>query len=539
MKRALPLAVCLLMTVTFLVTGFSVAGNIPAVSESGTKNTGWVRMDSSIVVYWLDVNNILHVKKYNSGLVVTGQFEKQFKNFAPSELSLQYASEHRIEFDVKGRNHSGDVFIFLDKKLQLVYASTVIGSGGKKAAKDNHKRWDYFRDDLREWEVFQNDTFDSKTNRITITALEQRQFDLANTYPKTVREFRLDLDSISIEAAKIMKVVNNKVYVYVNESTEDGKQFIYCVDAGTGKLIYKTRLSIKYNDASSVKSKPVYRDATSCICSKCYWDEKLNRLLVSGTWLTDAVSYSGLFLMEMDTLGNITGSAAVYGVWLDNSVDYDARTGMFAYQVCDKAYQRVVEMKPLANGKFLVLSELYGKKLSAKSGSAQAIYFVDDFYHYFCMEAQVFTIDVNSVKPIQPNEWTPTVWQGNQHLDSITGFIPLKTHLVDHQFNDDVNDLCDASKAQHYRAFAEIENNRFYKVLTTDSVQVGNGTVTRSWFWKTLSNVVSKNATALIAPTPVHNQNFSLRSDFSPIDSRKMFRFDLTGDGFALSIVPW
>ncbi len=537
MKRV-SLQILLFASISILCGAFSPfnIGNTSApVTRTGLSNIAVKQIDSCLLIYAINTaNNSFVVDMYDPQLRLVHQFTEKISGFIPYTATLQYSSDLRLEFVITDHYNSKQQYIFLNKELVPYYRSssspqlTLLTSSLSKTL-------DEYRIDDFAWEIRTELVEVGWSGRYTVTSLYQYGIKLSPQFPMMEVNRRIVLDSAEVEYAKVFLVRDNKIYVYVNQSTESGKQFVYCISGLDGSLIYKTQLRVQYGDSSP---KP-YADA--CIYSNCFWNDKLNKLMISGTWVTASSQQSGLFLIMLNDDGTVNASSADNRIYLLATVPYSPATGMAGYSVASNSYQCVRKMQYANDGQFVVLSETYGRKLKPKEADAQDLVYVDGAYHYFCVAAQYYDIANGSIRPVNHSEFfEPVTWSANHHLDSITGFVPKETKIYDEQFANDINRICDGTIAEsHYESVFFTGKPSHVKLLSSGDVTVSPGKNTVAYFSKIAAGGKKQNCIAFLSPNPIHEQNFSERNDFYAIDAQRLYRVHLEGTSYTLSVIPW
>lgn len=512
-----------------LISAFTFIGTPAPVTRTGLSNIAVKQIDSCLLVYGINTaNNSLVVDMYDPQLRLVHQFSEKIAGFIPYTVTLQYQSELRLEFVITDHYNSKKQYIFLDTELKAYYRSQV-SPPVTLLIPASIKVIDNFRIDDFAWEI-RTETQDAGAGRtLTLTTLYQYGIKLLPTFPFYEVNRAIVLDSSAVEYAKVFLVRDNKIYVYVNQSTENGKQFVYCLSGLDGKLIYKTQLRVQYDDDRNPEGAKPY--AKSCIFSKAIWNQKLNKLMISGTWMTDAADQSGLFLLMMNEDGTINSSIGDKGSILNRPVEYESATGIVGHGVTSQTYQCVKKMDYQLNGNFVVFTELYGRDANR----------MDEDYHYFCVEAQYFDVTNGSIKPRKYEKFTALInWNANHHLDSIAGFVPKQTKLSDRHYANDMNRICDGTLGGPYFQSAFLTGKTStVKLLSRNDVAVSPTQNTVAYFSKSVSGAGNLNCIAFLSPNPIHEQNFSERNDFYAIDAQRLYRVTLNGNGYTVKVIGW
>lgn len=363
---------------------------------------------------------------------------------------------------------------------------------------------------------------------------------------KTFNGWDITLDSTDAEYGRIFLIRNGRIYLYVNYSAEQQRQFIYCLNQADGKIIYKTRLVVGFTDAqraSDYWGMPKFTESDACIFSNYYWDEKIDRLIIGGTWLADSSSKTGLFLIQLDGNGVIRGSVVNYAYWLSSRTFGGQHSGQGNFSRNGDSYYRIGSMGYQKDGTFTVLSEVHARiKLfkPQQSGNPESIYFQDDSYHYFTLLSQYFLVGSGSIK-IRTDDIVQTVdWAANHHLDSIIGFVPGVTKLGDNKSENDINRICDASNDQGcYVASFRDQGTTGIKVLTRELINADGKKQFQGYFTKTQHAVAGRDWRAFLEPYPVSHQDFAHPAVYFAPTSSLLYRVEPTANGYKLSTVPW
>lgn len=526
-----------------LVTASFIPDNFPApITRTGLTNARVAQTDSCLLIYGINsTDNSLMVEMYDPQLRLVHQFTEKIIGFNASSADLQYNSELRLEFVVNDQKNLKQKFIFLDKELRAYYKSesapkvTVLRSPTTRTL-------DKFRIDDFAWEIRteQQDIGAGKT--ATITSLYQYGIKLLPAFPMQEVNRAIVLDSSAVEYAKVFLVRENRIYVYVNESTTEGKQFVYCFSGLDGALIYKTRLAVDYSETkkNADQSSQISSAVDACIFSNHYWDQKLNRLIVGGTWIMNSSDHSGIFLIQLDETGAIKAGIADEGSWLNSKVEFDPAKGIVDHRVNRRTYQRITKMGYQPDGGFVVLSELYGLKITSRNGDSKTVAQPDTFYHFFCIQAQYFSMQSNSVKLKNENlVFAGAPWSANYHLDSIAGFVPKVTKLSDELYANNVNEICDGSGTGYFKTDFLSSVKDGIKVLSTNGVLVSESSKAVAYFSKTIYTRKNSNCDAMLSPNPVHEQNFAERNDYYAIDANRLYRVTTIANGYSLQVISW
>lgn len=489
---------------------------------------------------------------YDPQLRLIHQFNEKITGFTASSATLQYSSDLRLEFVVNDQKNQKQKFIFLDKDLKAYYKSE---SSPKPIVLTTAqvKTLDKFRIDDFAWEIRTETQEIGWSGTATRITLYQYGIKLQPMWPSYELNRAIVLDSSAVEYGKVFLVRDNKIYVYVNESTVNGKQFVYCISGLDGKLIYKTELSVSFSNPLSEHdefgiSKFEYSDA--CIFSNYFWDPKLNRLIIGGTWLAkstlklaDSTFNSGIFLVQLDENGTVTGSTADYAYWYESRTYGGQHSGTGGFSRNKETYYRIKSMGYQGDGTFSILTEAYGKlRLFQPAGKEpEKIYLQDELYHYFSVEAYYFQMKLGLIEPKCAECIVRIVpWVANHHLDSITGFISGKSRMSDKKWASDVNVLCDGmlSDGCYSAGFRGPEKNAA-KVLTCEPVNYDGTNDNEIYFSKSIFSANNSNRVALLEPNPIHEQNFAEQNDFYAIDAQRLYRVSVKAEGYSLRITNW
>ena len=523
----------------FLCSFIGFTGSPAPVIRTSLTNIGAKQIDSCLLVYGINAaTNSLVVEMYDPQLRLLHQCNEKIAGIVATIPALTYSSDLRLEFTVYDRNESQQRSVFLDKELKTYYKSQA--STPPTLITAQTKVLDYYRIDDYAWEIRTEAEQIGWSGSATVTRLYQYGIKLNPSFPMKELNRAIVLDSFAVEYAKVFLVRDNKIYVYVNESTERGQQFIYCFNGLDGTLIYKTPLTVTYNAQGGYGSiRPV--KAQACIFSKGYWNEKLNKLMIAGTWIISSEAQSGLFLVALNEDGTLNAGFADDPISLMTPVTYKASNGITACGVIANSYQCVRRMEYLQDGSFVVVSEVYGKKLRAKGNEADALSFVDDGHHYFCIVTQYYEIANGSIKLRNPKETGESFsWNGNHHLDSIQGFIPKQTKLSEKPYKDDINRICDGTiDRPYFESIFFVGKYLEMHLLSRNEVAVTASQNCMEYFACIASGANRKNCNALMSPYPVRGQNYSEQNDYFAIDATRLYRVAYPKDGYALSITNW
>lgn len=530
--------VCLLCG---LFSAFNIVGSPAPVNRTGLSNIAVKQIDSCLLIYGINTtDNSFVVDLYDPQLKLIQQFNEKITGFTALSADLQYSSDLRFEFVVNDQKNQKQKFIFLDKELKPDYRSE--SSLKPTLLVSNQVRiLDKFRIDDFAWEIRTETIEISWSGRSTVTSLYQYGIKLLPACPFYEVNRAIVLDSSAVEYAKVFLVRDNKIYVYVNQSTASGKQFIYCINGLDGKLIYQTQMVASFNDFLLEDKNwniTKFPNSDAAIFSNYYWDEKNKCLIVGGTWFLESQSRTGTFLLQLDENGAITASSVDYDYWYETprpagqAVDFHAfaRNKNTCYRIKDMGYQ--------GDGTFSVMCEAYAKVNLFKSGSG--VYTKDDFHHYFSIEAYYFYLKPGSIKrkcegyPVRVSPWA-----NNHRLDSISGYVQGKTRMGDRQFPNDVNILCDSEQDGYFRSVIRGPGKNATKVLTCEPVVTGGTNETMVYFAKQAFSFNNSNRIAFVEPIPLRQQSFIQRNEYYPIDASRIYCITFTVDGYNLKVIGW
>lgn len=529
-----------------LISAFALVDNLAPVTKSGLKSVNVVQVDSCLVIYGVNpTTNSLVVDMYDPQLRLVHQFSEKIAGFTAHAVSLQYSSGLRFEFVVSDMKNKSRKFIFLDKELKATYQSestvkpAVISSASEITL-------DSFRTDEFAWEIKTVNQDLSFGKMQALTSLYQYGIKLNPSFPLHELNRSIVLDSAVVEYAKVILVRENKVYVYVNQSTQNGNQFVCCYSAIDGRLVYRTKLVASFNDTQLEDPNwdiDRFSKSDATLISNCFWDDRTNRLIIGGTWLLNMGKQSGTFLMQLDEKGVITASCVDYDYWYSSPIYGGQHSGNGAFSRNSFTYYRIKNMGYQGDGSFSFIAEAYAKvNLFKPAGKEpEARYQQDEYHHYFAIEAYYFYIQPGSIKrkcdgfPVRVAPWA-----ANHHLDSIYGFQAGKSRMFDRQLISDVNRLCDGFLNDGYfSAVIRGPGKNATKVLTREQVLFDGTNVSSAYFSKQVYSANNSNRIAFVEPYPIHEQSFAERNDFYAIDAKRLYRVTLKSDSYSLKVIAW
>ncbi len=543
---------CLIATGIFTVLGsFSLLQPASsAITRTGITGVQAQLVDSNLVVWGISTKDkSFQVDVYDPGLGVKFTYTKLIPGFSANNSALTYCGDSYIEFLLRDDRAKKHVFVRLNKRLEEQYVSVPFILIENKATDTLIKitplhvtsSLSNYRNDNTEWEIKSETVKKSRDHSRVITTLCMNKEKNVNNIPIFEQKWRYVIDSSSVEYAKVFLSQQGRVYAYVNFSIGKGGQYIYCFD-DDGTLIYKTKLVVAFNDImrnSEYWDVPNFAESAACIFSNYLWDVKTNRLMIGGTWLGDSLRKSGLFLVQLNEAGAISGSISDYAYWMSMPTTGKGHSGDGAFSRNSCTYYRIKSMGYQTEGTFTVIAESYARISLWDVGKTNA-FLQDSFHHYYSVESYWFNVAAGSIKPKCGECVLRAIpWSANHHLDSIAGFVPGKTKMDDELYINDVNRICDPDAfTGHYVAgFRDREKNGF-KILTQDSVQVGS-TMSNCYFTKTQYGLPNGNCIPFLSPFPVHEQNFAQPTEYYASSSRNLFRLLKNSNGYVLSGVEW
>jgi hypothetical protein len=515
------------------------AGFPGPITRTGLTNVGVKQVDSCLLVYAISApTNSLVIEMYDPQLRLIHQLNEKIVGCKASYVDLSYSSGSRFEFSVGEMGKLNERFFFLDKELKPFYKSQ--STPPVVLMSEKTKILNTYRIDDFAWEIRTETEQIGWSGSTTFTRLYQYGIKLNPAFPVKEMNRAIVLDSSAVEYAKVFLVRDNKVYVYVNQSTERGQQFIYCFSIPDGTMIYKTQIVASFSDLLLEDANwdiVKFPKSDAAIFSNYFWDDKSQRLIVGGTWILNSEGRTGTFLLQLDDSGQIAASCVDYDYWYETLKPANNPVDFHSFARNKNTWYRFKNMGYQGDGTFSVLVEAYAEVNLFRTGG---IYEQDEFHHYFSVEAYYYHVKAGSIKRKcdgYPVRVTP--WANSHRLDSISGYIQGKTRMGDKQFNNDVNVLCDGSLDGYFRSVIRGPGKNATKVLTREPVMNDGINPTTAYFAKQAFSLNNSNRIAFVEPTPVRQQKFGERNDYYPIDGSRIYRVTTNVDGFTLKVIGW
>lgn len=541
------------LVLTIACVGFIFAAgfflpSVPAISVSKTGVTDLRAqvIDSNLLVWGLTAKGGFTITMYDPSLKEVHTYTKEVPGFVGGEVQLEFYSDTALAVQLIGKDRRQQVNLELDQNLIEKRCSKPHGYAKLHSATDQQ-----FLTQIRTDKYLYS--LETELSHPSMGAQKRQTWLKKLSYNDSLPfdDWNLMIDSSAIDYGKTISVRNNRIYVYVNHSMTEG-QFIYCFDEKDGKQIYKTKLVVKSTDFHRERwhDDEAFAGSDACIYSNCLWDSRTTRLTIAGTWMgtfpnveyPHTKSY-GLFLMQLNDDGSIAATDADYYYWLEsktsgigyNNEGYFSRDAMPYYRIADMAYEE--------DGRFSLFAEVYGLvclSIPQKGDKMGLIYLQDSSYHYFTIQKHVYSVRPGSILPsCKECIVRTTPWIANHHLDSIKGFIPGQTKVYDEQYPDNINEICDASRADGHFIDGErvLKGRNGTKVLTKNKVDV-NGKVCDAYFEKTMY-VPNANWMAFLSPEPVKGQDFSRPAEYFAANSGWLYRLEVNAGGYELRMVRW
>jgi hypothetical protein len=537
------------------------------IEKTGIDGAQWRQLPNGLLVYGrisdgkeISYGKGFEVDLYDQQLHLIKSYSKITKNFSIDFWELFYLGNNDIEFTLNERGSGKRIFIRLDANLKEVFVSAPFSPSKERDDsvflfnyRHLSKTISYYRQDNVAWEI-RNDSVNNGKIKSVKTFLRMSKEVNLETFPAFQQVWKIEISPAVPEYTRFLFSKDGRIYFYVNFKTETGEQYLYCLQNSDGKLIYKTKLSLAGTQA--------------CIYSNYFNDSINKKIILSGTCFypakknaqakTSSRGLPGIFLMEINESGKIIGS-------------YNELYRSFNYPKPDSAFNknfltdsRFVSMKPNEDGSFSVFMECYAqltKKEKTKDGIE--IKLADSSYHYFMLEEMTFKISPTTINLICSNCVIPKQeYNGEISTSGIGNFDPLKRHVADTHYPDNINSITDANYLKSnfvlwdaqtgkpiFTEIQDVHGNSFFVGSTYNDTTKQTKTLLVYSFVSSdrfsnnyLSSETSgqNNFAAFQHLAPLANQDVNVEGYFFVRDSKTLFRISYpTNTSYKIEIVGW
>ncbi|TND06968.1 MAG: hypothetical protein FD123_3432 [Bacteroidetes bacterium] len=535
-------AYILLPCITFFNSAFSQS----MAQKTNCTNAQWIKTNSGLLIWAKQSGNKgIQVDFFDNQLNNTASYSKSINGFVADDIELYYSGRAYFEFCLKNATRNQTVFIRLDNRLRELYVSPVISSITKLRTDSvfvfSHQRRAasvaYLRQDSLFFEISSERIQDDEGQIIKKTFFKKSIETGVDNFPLFQNSWKYELSSFDPEYAKVLFYDNERVFLYVNYNTKKDEQYIYCFNHTNGFLIYRAKLVVSKSDYWQVFSFGSQTEA--CIYSNHYYDKTNKTLLVSGSCIFSE-AYYGLFILQLDENGAIISANAQNPYCLGYMSQNNTAGSAEGHCRNQQTYHCFVSMDFQSGDYFAPISETYSIQTKPLKNNKKEIEYVDNNFHFLALEKLNFTIKPAFIKvkcDQCPALTLPYV--NNPHLDSVVGFIPKQTKLVDQLYANDINRISDNDLGYRYYA-GSIYSDSFgvTKILMKDSVRFPSG-LSEVYFTKTLFEARNQNCQPALSPYPLPNQDLKIPSKYFIRDQNSLFKLTVLKKGFRLETVKW
>lgn len=512
---------------------FCVAFN-SGQGDIGLANIDWKKTSEGNILIWKksEVKKTFEVFLYSPDLVLQQHYERKLDN-ARYSFKLRYDGESYYEFTIWDPTSAKSGLLRLSNTLSDIKfsapraetGSTLSDSTFEYSLIRENQNVDALRLDSELWELQSIKLHGANKSSLVLT----NSYEIGlKSFPEFKKSWQLQLADSAFEHARIIAYEYPNIFVYVNFETNNGRQYVYCLDVRQQKVKFRSRLTI-----SGVQA---------CIYSHCLYDRQRKTLLVGGTRLLkpykEPRGLSGLFLLQIDSVGEIRGTyhRQAFNLWYPSQTDSDGISTQFTRAA--QTYSRFVSMEKTRDGYIHIITEAYSILARNPERGKEGILHDDLDHHFFVLQNMWFKVSPGMVVPVCEKCTDPVLlYRNNYHLELIENYDSLKDNSIDFHYKDNINTLSDSIlHPSHFVDHVSDDSLQVDRVLFRELFHTPNGNAYK-YFYR--DAVTRKNATALTDPSPVPGQNFTVQKHYLIRDRNSLY--ELTSDNLSFSVksIPW